>query len=28
VTAGAADFKQVDRYGTVYDSGTIGCTPA
>jgi len=26
--AGAADFKQVDRYGTVYDSGTIGCTPA
>lgn len=25
---GAADLTQVDRNGTVYDSGTIGCTPA
>jgi hypothetical protein len=25
---GAADFRQVDRNGTVYDSGTITCTPA
>jgi hypothetical protein len=26
--SGAADFQQVDKDGTVYDSGTIGCTPA
>ena len=25
---GAADFQQVDKDGTVYDSGTIACTPA
>jgi len=25
---GAADFSQVDKNGTVYDSGTIACTPA
>ena len=25
---GAADFSQVDKYGTVHDSGTITCTPA
>jgi hypothetical protein len=25
---GAADFEQVDKDGNVYDSGTIGCTPA
>jgi hypothetical protein len=25
---GAADFSQVDSTGTVYDSGTITCTPA
>jgi len=25
---GAADFTQVDRNGTVYDSGTVACTPA
>ncbi len=25
---GAADFQQVDKNGTVHDSGTIGCTPA
>jgi hypothetical protein len=25
---GAADFQQVDKNGAVYDSGTIGCTPA
>ena len=25
---GAADFVQVDKNGTVYDSGTISCTPA
>jgi hypothetical protein len=25
---GAADFKQVDRNGTVYDSSTVTCTPA
>lgn len=25
---GAADFWQVDKNGTVYDSGTINCTPA
>ena len=26
--SGAADFSQVDSNGTVYDSGTITCTPA
>lgn len=25
---GAADYQQVDKNGTVYDSGTIGCVPA
>ena len=25
---GAADFSQVDKNGTVYDSGTVTCTPA
>lgn len=25
---GAADYQQVDKNGTVYDSGTITCTPA
>lgn len=25
---GAADYRQVDKNGTVYDSGTITCTPA
>jgi hypothetical protein len=25
---GAADFRQVDKNGTVHDSGTISCTPA
>ena len=26
--SGAADFRQVDKNGTVYDAGTITCTPA
>jgi hypothetical protein len=25
---GAADWKQVDRNGAVYDSGTVTCAPA
>ncbi len=25
---GAADFRQVDEHGDVYDAGTIPCTPA